>query len=102
MTPSFLQFPTLRPGWSGWEPCRVGGAIVPSSVGLGVVGLFGKRGLKPSQNYEQRESGDVDEGPLSMGQDAGLIHAIPPAKEIVTRIAKAAEAIVLVKGHFSL
>jgi hypothetical protein len=56
MTPSFLQFPTLRPGWSGREPCRVGGAIVPSSGGLGVNGPFGKRGLKPSQNYEQHES----------------------------------------------
>ena len=40
-----------------------------------------------------RESGDVDEGPLSMGQDAGLIHDIPPAAEIVTRIAREAEAI---------
>src|SRR5262247_2845202 len=29
-----------------------------------------------------RESGDVDEGPLSMGQDAGLIHDIPSAGEI--------------------
>ncbi len=37
-----------------------------------------------------RESGDVDEGPLSMGQDAGLIHDIPPAGEIVTRIAQEA------------
>jgi NAD(P)H-dependent flavin oxidoreductase YrpB (nitropropane dioxygenase family) len=34
-----------------------------------------------------RESGNVDEGPLSMGQDAGLIHDIPPAADIVTRIA---------------
>jgi hypothetical protein len=32
-----------------------------------------------------RESGDVEFGPL------GLIHAIPPAGEIVTQIAKAAE-----------
>ncbi len=40
-----------------------------------------------------RESGDVDEGPLSMGQDAGLIHDIPPAAEIVTRIAQEAEEI---------
>ena len=37
-----------------------------------------------------RESGDVAEGPLSMGQDAGLIHDIPPAAEIVTRIAQEA------------
>jgi NAD(P)H-dependent flavin oxidoreductase YrpB (nitropropane dioxygenase family) len=40
-----------------------------------------------------RELGDVDEGPLSMGQDAGLIHDIPPAGEIVARIAKQAEEI---------
>lgn len=42
---------------------------------------------------DARKSGDVDEGPLSMGQDAGLIHDIPPAGEIVTRIAKEAEEI---------
>jgi NAD(P)H-dependent flavin oxidoreductase YrpB (nitropropane dioxygenase family) len=40
-----------------------------------------------------RESGDVDEGPLSMGQDAGLINDIPPAAQIVTRIAQEAEEI---------
>jgi NAD(P)H-dependent flavin oxidoreductase YrpB (nitropropane dioxygenase family) len=40
-----------------------------------------------------REQGDVDEGPLLMGQDAGLIHDIPPAAEIVRRIAQEAEAI---------
>jgi NAD(P)H-dependent flavin oxidoreductase YrpB (nitropropane dioxygenase family) len=40
-----------------------------------------------------RESGDVAEGPLSMGQDAGLIHDIPPAAEIVTRIAQEAREI---------
>jgi NAD(P)H-dependent flavin oxidoreductase YrpB (nitropropane dioxygenase family) len=40
-----------------------------------------------------REAGDVDEGPLSMGQDAGLIHDIPPAGEIVGRIAREAEEI---------
>jgi NAD(P)H-dependent flavin oxidoreductase YrpB (nitropropane dioxygenase family) len=40
-----------------------------------------------------RDSGDVDEGPLSMGQDAGLIHDIPHAAEIVSRIAEEAEAI---------
>jgi NAD(P)H-dependent flavin oxidoreductase YrpB (nitropropane dioxygenase family) len=41
-----------------------------------------------------RQSGDVDEGPLSMGQDAGLIHDIPPAGEIVARIVREAEEIV--------
>ena len=40
-----------------------------------------------------RKSGDTDEGPLSMGQDAGLIHDIPPAAEIVRRIAEEAEEI---------
>ena len=40
-----------------------------------------------------RKSGDVDEGPLSMGQDAGLIHDIVPAAEIVARIAAEAEEI---------
>jgi NAD(P)H-dependent flavin oxidoreductase YrpB (nitropropane dioxygenase family) len=40
-----------------------------------------------------RRSGDVDEGPLSMGQDAGLIRDIPPAGELVTRIAREAEEI---------
>jgi len=40
-----------------------------------------------------RKAGDVDEGPLSMGQDAGLIHDIVPAAEIVTRIAREAEEI---------
>jgi NAD(P)H-dependent flavin oxidoreductase YrpB (nitropropane dioxygenase family) len=40
-----------------------------------------------------RKSGDVDEGLLSMGQDAGLIRDIPPAAELVTRIAREAEDI---------
>ena len=40
-----------------------------------------------------RELGDVDEGPLSMGQDAGLIHDIPQAADIVSRIALEAEEI---------
>jgi NAD(P)H-dependent flavin oxidoreductase YrpB (nitropropane dioxygenase family) len=40
-----------------------------------------------------REAGDVDEGPLSMGQDAGLIHDIPNAGDIVARIAAEAEDI---------
>jgi len=41
-----------------------------------------------------REAGDVEEGPLSMGQDAGLIHDIPKAEDIVSRIAREAEAII--------
>jgi NAD(P)H-dependent flavin oxidoreductase YrpB (nitropropane dioxygenase family) len=41
-----------------------------------------------------RKAGDVEEGPLSMGQDAGLIHDIPSAEEIVARIAAEADDIV--------
>jgi NAD(P)H-dependent flavin oxidoreductase YrpB (nitropropane dioxygenase family) len=41
-----------------------------------------------------RKSGDVDEGPLSMGQDAGLIHDIVPAEEIVARIVREAERVI--------
>ena len=40
-----------------------------------------------------RESGDVDEGPLSMGQDAGLVRDIPIAAEVVARIAHEADDI---------
>src|SRR5262245_42476596 len=40
-----------------------------------------------------RKSGDVQEAVLSMGQDAGLIHEILPAGEIVRRIAADAERI---------
>jgi NAD(P)H-dependent flavin oxidoreductase YrpB (nitropropane dioxygenase family) len=40
-----------------------------------------------------RRNGDADEAVLSMGQDAGLIHDILPAGEIVARIAQQAERI---------
>src|SRR5262245_35911958 len=40
-----------------------------------------------------RKNGDVQEAVLSMGQDAGLIHDIAPAGEIVSRIAQDAERI---------
>ncbi len=40
-----------------------------------------------------RRSGDADEAPLSMGQDAGLIHDLPLAAEIIRRIAEEAEQI---------
>ena len=40
-----------------------------------------------------RKSGDTAEAVLSMGQDAGLIHDIVPAAEIVRRIAEDAERI---------
>ena len=44
-----------------------------------------------------RETGDVDNAALLIGQDAGLIHDIPPAGEIVERIVAGAEA--LLKDH---
>jgi NAD(P)H-dependent flavin oxidoreductase YrpB (nitropropane dioxygenase family) len=40
-----------------------------------------------------RKAGDVNEAPLSMGQDAGLIHDVPPAGAIVTRMVAEAEQI---------
>jgi NAD(P)H-dependent flavin oxidoreductase YrpB (nitropropane dioxygenase family) len=40
-----------------------------------------------------RKDGDIDEALLSYGQDAGLIHDILPAGDIVRRIAEEAEAI---------
>jgi NAD(P)H-dependent flavin oxidoreductase YrpB (nitropropane dioxygenase family) len=40
-----------------------------------------------------RKRGDIDEAPLSMGQDAGLIHDVPKAGEIVTRMVAEAEQI---------
>jgi NAD(P)H-dependent flavin oxidoreductase YrpB (nitropropane dioxygenase family) len=40
-----------------------------------------------------RKAGDVNEAPLSMGQDAGLINDVPAAGEIVRRIAEEAAAI---------
>jgi NAD(P)H-dependent flavin oxidoreductase YrpB (nitropropane dioxygenase family) len=54
-----------------------------------------------SQVQEARMRGDPDEAPLSMGQDAGLIHDIRSAGEIVTRIAREAEDILARKlPHF--
>jgi len=48
-----------------------------------------------------RKSGDIDEGPLSMGQDAGLIGDILPAAEIVKRIVQQAEEILTYRlPHF--
>src|SRR5579875_3485891 len=44
-----------------------------------------------------RKAGDIDNAPLSMGQDCGLIHDIAPAAEIVARIAREAEAILAEK-----
>lgn len=42
---------------------------------------------------QARANGDIDEGPLSMGQDAGLIHDIPGAGDLVRRIVSEAEQI---------
>jgi NAD(P)H-dependent flavin oxidoreductase YrpB (nitropropane dioxygenase family) len=40
-----------------------------------------------------RETGDMDNAALLIGQDAGLIHDIPPAGEIVERLVAEAEAL---------
>jgi NAD(P)H-dependent flavin oxidoreductase YrpB (nitropropane dioxygenase family) len=40
-----------------------------------------------------RRSGDIEEGSLAMGQDAGLIRDSPLADEVVTHIAEEAEEI---------
>ena len=40
-----------------------------------------------------QKSGNADEAPLFIGQDAGLIHEIPTAAEIVSRIVREAEQI---------
>jgi hypothetical protein len=44
-----------------------------------------------------RQAGDVEEAPLSFGQDAGLIDDIAPAAELVTRIVGEAEEILRAK-----
>ena len=41
-----------------------------------------------------RRAGDADEASLSWGQDAGLIHDIIPAGDIVRRVVDEAEAII--------
>ena len=46
---------------------------------------------------DNRETGDVDNAALLIGQDAGLIHDIPSAGEIVERLV--AEAEVLLKDR---
>ena len=40
-----------------------------------------------------RLAGNIDEAPLSMGQDSGLINDIPSASKIVKRVAEEAEQI---------
>ena len=63
------------------------------TMGRPGVGLAAKPGRGARRLRAARESGDVDEGPLSMGQDAGLIHDIPSAADIVARIAREADEI---------
>jgi NAD(P)H-dependent flavin oxidoreductase YrpB (nitropropane dioxygenase family) len=46
-----------------------------------------------AQMREGRANGDVEEAALSMGQDAGLIHDVLPAGDVVQRIAEKAEEI---------
>jgi len=41
-----------------------------------------------------RQRGDAEEAPLSFGQDAGLIHDLPKAGDLVRRIAAEAEGII--------
>jgi len=50
-----------------------------------------------AQMREGRQSGDIEEASLSMGQDAGLIHEVLPAGEVVQRIAEEAEEILLTR-----
>lgn len=40
-----------------------------------------------------REAGDADNAVLLIGQDAGLIHDLPPVGELVQRIVAEAEAL---------
>jgi NAD(P)H-dependent flavin oxidoreductase YrpB (nitropropane dioxygenase family) len=46
---------------------------------------------------EARKRGDAEEAPLSYGQDAGLVHDLPKAGELVRRIAAEAEEILRVR-----
>ena len=68
----------------------------PSSLTAAPVEIVSKSGvemiyLSGGRFVMGTDQGDVDEGPLSMGQDAGLIHDIPGAADIVARIAQEAE-----------
>jgi len=47
----------------------------------------------PSRCRATWETGDADNAALLIGQDAGLIHDIPPAGEIVERLVAGAEAL---------
>ena len=79
-----------------WPGAMITIAAQPLHRALGRprMGAAPRPGIEAAEKLAAaRRTGDVDEGPLSMGQDAGLIHDIPPAGEIVTRIVKEAEDI---------
>jgi NAD(P)H-dependent flavin oxidoreductase YrpB (nitropropane dioxygenase family) len=54
--------------------------------------LRARRGEVGPATRRAFESGDVEEAPLFIGQDAGLIDAIEPAGEVVLRLVRDAEA----------
>jgi NAD(P)H-dependent flavin oxidoreductase YrpB (nitropropane dioxygenase family) len=93
--------------------------LVSAVSNAGGLGALGCHGLRPEHFIERwagqewalrrdqaaaleglraaRRSGDIEEGSLTMGQDAGLIRDIPPAGEVVTRVAEEAEEILRMK-----
>src|SRR6266436_8947876 len=82
-----------RLGWSGPGRCHARGATGSSNDGQDVNGRYANAKRRQRQHCKPRKDGDTDEAVLSMGQDAGLIHDIAPAAEIVSRIAEEAERI---------
>ncbi|MFW6102455.1 MAG: NAD(P)H-dependent flavin oxidoreductase [Chloroflexota bacterium] len=50
--------------------------------------------ISGSEGLKLLESGDVDNGLLSVGQIVGLVHDIPTVKELIDRIIKEAEEVV--------
>ena len=53
-----------------------------------------ERLISGSEGLKLLESGDVDNGLLSVGQVVGLVHDIPTVKELIDRIIKEAEEVV--------
>jgi NAD(P)H-dependent flavin oxidoreductase YrpB (nitropropane dioxygenase family) len=53
-----------------------------------------ERLISGSEGLKLLESGDVDNGLLSVGQIVGLVHDIPTVKELIDRIIKEAEEVV--------
>jgi nitronate monooxygenase len=60
--------------------------------GADIHGL--ERLISGSEGLKMLESGDVDNGLLSVGQIVGLVHDIPTVKELIDRIIKEAEEVV--------